>query len=648
MVVARAGGGKTSLLLDICQERPLQKCVILTYNRSLADECNVRIQNEGITNAECSTIHSMFGRCTGNVCQTDIGLLWTGDVSRFDANVVLIDEAQDLRPSFVSAINLMIPHNAQLIVVGDPKQTLYSYIHGDAATAKYLINAPDHFGGRGGWCMHTLTGSYRLNKSVAAFASAVWGCRIDSLSSRPDCRVKYVLANPWTYTVRSMVRHTINKYGPENVLIMHRTVGGVGNPLRRMINSMLGSFQFHIMDHSRGFTVGPVPKKAVRVWTYCASKGVECEAAIVFGIDRQSFTNDIGVAVSRCREQLIVVHDDRSVVDERLRGLPVEWLKLQRDGTFENNEDVKFGNVNTAEYTKEQHSVFDRISIAPVLLNAMMQDCPLSTHQVNNGIQIGCLSPNGDDVSCLYTRALKYSIEMKYTQRCADSNVVQLQGSGHFDSAKQLHEWASLLGLQYTDSCTDFPISFSRVRYLSKSGALNFKRNDSTVYIASDSVHHLLNAYKCFEASRSGTDAVRMANEFLALDSYRDKVVRGYDWVEAVHLYSAMHLIEKQYDIKKGEFNKSVSYRTLHGKIFWVSDDTCVDVTLVPDVTQDQQLNLMLLTAMQSAIVQSRFVGHLYHVRLGVVYTCVLEPVRAERFLDTYIEHLVEPRDPRS
>ena len=113
-VNSRAGAGKTTLLIAVAKAVN-KRCVILTYNRALCDEANERL--DGTPNCHCFTIHALFGKQTGTSCNTDIDLLYEGEVTRFEADIVLIDEAQDLRPTLYDAIMRMAP-TAQYILCG--------------------------------------------------------------------------------------------------------------------------------------------------------------------------------------------------------------------------------------------------------------------------------------------------------------------------------------------------------------------------------------------------------------------------------------------------------------------------------------------------------------------------------------------------
>jgi superfamily I DNA/RNA helicase len=110
-VKACAGSGKTTCMLQVAASlKSSRSVIIITYNRSLADECKVRISKLGLGNRiKCFTIHGFVTYLTGNICNNDQKLMQT--LNSWDKNgyhasktipldLVMLDEAQDLRPLF--------------------------------------------------------------------------------------------------------------------------------------------------------------------------------------------------------------------------------------------------------------------------------------------------------------------------------------------------------------------------------------------------------------------------------------------------------------------------------------------------------------------------------------------------------------------
>ena len=152
-------------MLQVACQLQDRTVTILTYNRSLKDDCQARIKKLHLQqNCQCYTIHGLVSKCSGSPCHNDDALLdilqcWDDPTKprpkQLFLDLVMIDEAQDLRPSFFKAIKHILlagnkPHgrkSIQMCVVGDPKQLLYDFdTYGeDRATPQYLMDPKTHW-----------------------------------------------------------------------------------------------------------------------------------------------------------------------------------------------------------------------------------------------------------------------------------------------------------------------------------------------------------------------------------------------------------------------------------------------------------------------------------------------------------------------
>ena len=83
---ACAGSGKTTCMLQVAASLPqTRQALIVTYNRSLADECKERISGLRLGHrVKCYTIHGLVSRFSGRVCNDDHKLMkqldrWNSD-----------------------------------------------------------------------------------------------------------------------------------------------------------------------------------------------------------------------------------------------------------------------------------------------------------------------------------------------------------------------------------------------------------------------------------------------------------------------------------------------------------------------------------------------------------------------------------------
>jgi hypothetical protein len=219
-VTSVAGSGKTTLMLqiaaDLQRRQPGRQALIVTYNRALRDECDERIRQLGLkTTVRSYTLHSLVAMSAGASCKNDTEMLkitesWNSGATvpaSLPCGVVLLDEVQDLRPSFYSALRHILRaanpggQSMQMVLVGDPKQLLYDFpgYGSDKASAQYLERPSEFFGGeltRGReWRQLQLSVSYRLTPSMASVVNVIWGTAIVGGSQAEDIPVEYWYPN---------------------------------------------------------------------------------------------------------------------------------------------------------------------------------------------------------------------------------------------------------------------------------------------------------------------------------------------------------------------------------------------------------------------------------------------------------------------
>jgi hypothetical protein len=223
-----AGSGKTTCMLQVATSLPDRYVTIVAYNRSLRDECVQRIRDHGLdSRVRCYTIHGLASKCADRTLNDDTKLMevvgeWDRGVTRPESlrfGLLMVDEAQDLRPSFFRALRHILlartrgdgPNGSealQMCVVGDAKQLLYDLAtYGeDKAIASYLETPRAHwqqFTQQLPWVQKRLSVSYRLTAKVAGFINAVWGTDITGgNTSSANVPVEYYCRYPYPGTAK--------------------------------------------------------------------------------------------------------------------------------------------------------------------------------------------------------------------------------------------------------------------------------------------------------------------------------------------------------------------------------------------------------------------------------------------------------------
>ena len=159
---------------------------------------------------------------------------------------------------------------------------------------------------------------------------------IGANKSDPNVPVEYIIKNPYPNTFdkddpdafnTSDLESIIDEHGAENVLLLAPSVNIKDSPIRMHVNNLLKirhngaqKYNFHVNEKLRGFEGkddGELANKT-RLWTYCGSKGCEADVVIIYAFDmynpaRPHSLNQIGVALSRARKRVVVIHSKTKV-----------------------------------------------------------------------------------------------------------------------------------------------------------------------------------------------------------------------------------------------------------------------------------------------------------------------------------------------
>ena len=331
IVIARAGTGKTSTCLLVAHAYPRKIILILTYNKKLQEETEAGITQWRLQNIRCTTIHAQVGECdSANRHASDDEKLqaivksWSKGAPMFrlsQYDLIIIDEVQDMRPSYYSAIRRMLPRRTQLVILGDPNQLVYTFGGEDAADVRYLLSADEFFGAYSAcsWVKLSLTLSYRLTPKLAKFVNTMWGTDIVGANSGPNQPIEYWHLDLYREArkVCERVQNVLDSNPASDVLILlscNVDVDDRRHPVKDMINELSTQrdthgrlrYTFHMnTDLSSHYN-------KTRVWTFHSSKGCTSPIVIVFGFDayrsRQPTLNPLCVGLSRASRHLIVVH----------------------------------------------------------------------------------------------------------------------------------------------------------------------------------------------------------------------------------------------------------------------------------------------------------------------------------------------------
>ena len=345
LVTAIPGAGKTTLAIEFATRAPDQNVLVITYNKVLESALTKKATEEGIHNLRAATIHGLLAKQSGMPCMDDGSMLHILDsgatIKPLVESIVIIDEAQDLRPTLIEALRAILTNrennSLSLMVCGDVHQMLYDFpsLGDDRADAKFLLNAPEHFGfaspGRE-WTNRVFTQSFRLTPNISTFVNAIWDRpdQIVGANNRvPNLPVNYCFCDAYGDEMLGYIHDSIEQYGRENVvLIAHSTKNRT--PIISAANKLLAP----TYTKTTGAGDDDELRNKVHVLTACASKGAEyrCVWFIgfdVFAADRMITKNQVCVGLSRASAELNIVHHHKSHI------YPIGGDLAKTDATYE-------------------------------------------------------------------------------------------------------------------------------------------------------------------------------------------------------------------------------------------------------------------------------------------------------------------------
>ena len=190
VVQALAGCGKTHTILHAALELKRlhgQKTLILTYSKSLEDDCRFRLVDLGGPDAalDCCiltfnavptrlfkrgrptvSMHELHAWCTGGDIRHPTG-------PRFD--LLVVDECQDLNATLCLVINHVRTHCCapchSFMLVGDFFQSIFASMHG--STTDYMVHPEIHFPSATPWAHLRLRQSHHIPRAVAQYLNDI-------------------------------------------------------------------------------------------------------------------------------------------------------------------------------------------------------------------------------------------------------------------------------------------------------------------------------------------------------------------------------------------------------------------------------------------------------------------------------------------
>lgn len=324
------GSGKTTCALQMVERMPHAQFWIITYNRDLKNDTQVRLRVLGATNCVAANYHGFCCAHYAPGVHTDVDIrrrvLDADAPLRLPAtgapHVLVVDEAQDMNPTYFRLICKILKDVRdipQIVVLGDTRQSIYAY---SGADPKFLSEAARLYPGNGRvWKRARFALSHRLTRPMAAALNRSFLGGADVLrSEREGSPVQYWCVNVHDVHKR-LVAFLFEDFKPEEVLVLAPSVRTSNrfSPLAKIVNLLVkAGWPVEVQnDETKGSA--KCTRHKVLVTTYHRSKGLGRKCVVVLSADASYFeyfdktsdpnacTNAQYVALTRSFHTLIVV-----------------------------------------------------------------------------------------------------------------------------------------------------------------------------------------------------------------------------------------------------------------------------------------------------------------------------------------------------
>lgn len=448
-----AGSGKTTTNLFIAKKYNNKKILLLTYNKKLRLETNLKKEIYNINNLEVHTYHSFCVKYYDRVCFRDDVLLQIvrtnkKPIKNFSYNIIILDEAQDINPVYYGLVckifkdnkhlgevidfndNLepIYANNVRLCVLGDKNQSIYDFNNADN---RFMIYGDKIFNfNNDSWERLNLSTSFRVTKPISLFVNK---CLLgdNRIKSEKEGRpVRYIICDTFRYgsgRPYKEFRYYMDKgYSHDDIFILAPSVKSQKSPIRILANRISQKgIPIYVPNSDEEKLDEDILKNKLVFSTFHQVKGLERKVVIIFNFDYTYFKffkqhvdpyicpNEIYVACTRALECLSVIHHYQNDY------LPfVKRREIYNYCYFEEDERISIQNNNKIKNIKTP--VTDLIKHMPVNI---LTDC-LKYIDINiiqnkqNKINIPIKTQQGDlyeNVSDITGIAIPAYLELKKT-----------------------------------------------------------------------------------------------------------------------------------------------------------------------------------------------------------------------------------------
>ncbi len=331
-----AGSGKTTLALHIALAYCDLKILLLTYNAKLKIETRQKVDALQIQNMEVHSYHSFCVKYYHHECFTDSKIIklikddvWCKPKKKFEYDLVILDEAQDMSPLYFELFCHIIQDNSKdirICVMGDQNQSIFQFNQADERFIKFANFIFNTKNNRYPWSFHKLSKSFRITNQMAQMVNNVFLNEQRIFSDKEGTKPKYIICDSFGNIEENKVYEEVLKiinegYEFSDIFVLAPSVKSEKSPVRKLANLMSENnipIFVPVTDESKldeELLIGKIVFS-----TYHQVKGLERKVVIIMGLDNSYFEfykkdnnpmicpNEIYVACTRAKERLIMIH----------------------------------------------------------------------------------------------------------------------------------------------------------------------------------------------------------------------------------------------------------------------------------------------------------------------------------------------------
>jgi len=421
-VDAVAGSGKTTTCLYIAKNNPERSILLLTYNAKLKIETRDRAKILGLDNIEVHSYHAFTVKYLHPKGFKDSGILKFLHLKKkepkqvFHYNIIIIDEAQDMNPTYYELVVFILSRldNPQLVVMGDRKQSIYQF---NKADSRFLSMSELIFKSSIQWEIASLSTSYRITMNMANFINRCCNGALHIKATKQGPLPRYIICNGFNNRSYYEIKYYLDKgYKYEDIFILAASVKSERSPVRILANKLTEEkIPIYVPTNDEEHLDEDILHGKIVFSSFHQVKGLERPVVIVFGFDNtyfQYFAKDIPeyeyrqipntlyVAITRAKECLSLLHDESNdylpfLNRDRLQiytemSISQQFMSKKPNHDKNDNNGHKLKEIGVTELIKyipvdilEECMSMLQISVnqLPIETKIRKLDIPLKTHQ---------------------------------------------------------------------------------------------------------------------------------------------------------------------------------------------------------------------------------------------------------------------------